>query len=156
MKFSDLDKEFEFLDLNHKKKKIVTPYKNKMFCDGGSRNGRDAAIGIIVYDDKDNIVVSHREWIGTASCNVAEYIALYTGLMLLKEQGIKEVNIYMDSDLVVQQVNGSWKCKHEHMIKLCSKVKSLLTGFKWTLSWISRSKNQEADRLVNQAFKDKE
>jgi len=156
MKFSYMNKDFEFLNLNHSKRKIITPYRHKMFCDGGSRNGLNAAIGIIVYDKEDNIVLSHAECIGTGSCNVAEYIALYTGLMLLKEHNIKEVNIYMDSDLIVQQVNELWKCKHPNMIQLCSKVKSLLKHFKWTLSWIPREKNKEADNLVNQAFREKE
>lgn len=156
MKFSDMKKDFEFLDLKNKKRYSIVPYKYKMFCDGGSRNGRNAAIGIIVYNKDNNIVLSHGEYIGNGSCNVAEYIALYTGLMLLKEQNIKEVNIYMDSDLVVHQVNGLWKCKHPNMIQLCDKTKHLLKHFKWTLSWISREKNKEADNLVNQAFREKE
>ena len=155
----DMNKEFEFLNLKNNKpaKKIIVLYKYKMFCDGGSRNSsRNAAIGIIVYDKDNHIVVSHAECIGSASCNVAEYIALYTGLMLLKDQGIKEVNIYMDSDLIVHQINGLWKCKHPNMDLLCSKTKLLLKKFKWTLSWIPREKNKEADSLVNQAFCEKE
>ena len=156
MKFSDIKKDFEFLDLRNKKKKPITPYKYKMFCDGGSRDGRNAAIGIIVYSKNDSIIISHSEYIGKSSCNVAEYIALYTGLKLLQEQEIKEINIYMDSALVVHQVNELWKCKHPNMLLLCSKTKHLLKKFKWTLSWIPREKNKQADNLVNQAFNERE
>lgn len=156
--FSDISNDFEFLNLNKKKsKKSIVSYEHRMFCDGGSRNkSSNAAIGILVLNKDNHIVVSHNEYIGNATCNVAEYIALYTGLCLLREQSINEVNIYMDSDLVVHQVNGLWKCKNPNMTLLCAKVKLLLKKFKWTLTWIPREKNKEADSLVNRAFRNKE
>lgn len=154
MKFSDVNKEFGFLGL--KKKKIVqTPYSYKMFCDGGSRNENGAAIGIVVYDQFDNKILSHYEHIGIGTCNVAEYIALYTGIKLLQENRIKEVNIYMDSELIVKQMNKSWKCHNENMIKLHNMALSLLKDMKWNISWIPREKNKEADLLVNLAFRER-
>jgi len=153
MKFSDMNKDFEFLDLNKKKKEII-PYSYKMFCDGGSRN-EGAAIGIIVYDKDDNISLSHYEFIGTGTCNVAEYISLYTGIKLLKEKSIKDVNIFMDSELVVKQMNKVWKCHSDHIVRMNKMTLSLLNGMKWTISWIPREKNKEADSLVNLAFKER-
>jgi len=156
MKFSDKHKELDFLNLNKKNEKKITPYSCKMFCDAGSRNNNnEAAIGVIVYDKNDNIEFTHSEYIGSATCNVAEYVALYTGIKLLQERNIKEVNIYMDSDLVVHQVNGNWKCINPNMVKLCSKVKSLLNNMKWNLTWIPREQNKEADILVNLAFRER-
>ena len=153
MKFSDMNKELGFLNLNKKEKGII-PYSYKMFCDGGSRN-EGAAIGIIVYDKDDNISLSHYEFIGIGTCNIAEYISLYTGIKLLKEKSIKDVNIFMDSELVVKQMNKKWKCHNENIAKLNKMTLSLLNGIKWTISWIPREKNKEADILVNLAFKER-
>lgn len=153
MRFSDCNKELGFLNLD-KKEKIITPYSYKMFCDGGSRN-EGAAIGIIMYDKNDNIFLSHYEYIGITTCNVAEYLALYTGIKLLKEKRIKEVNIFMDSELVVKQMNKKWKCHNEHIARINRMSLSLLNEMKWTISWIPREKNKEADSLVNLAFKER-
>lgn len=95
-----------------------------------------------------------------------EYLALIEALSYLRLMGRdlaceKSVTIYSDSKLVVEQVNGRWKVKDERMQRLCGLAQSLiplLETRRFTLKLIPRSKNKEADALVNHildAYEDK-
>lgn len=127
----------------------------KMYTDGGSRGNSEtspAAIGIVIYN-QDNIKVKTKsKYIGPATNNVAEYMALYLGVTLLKEMSCTKVDIFLDSELVVKQMKGEYKIKNENMKKLQNMVVKELEGIEWTVTHIRREKNKEADALVNQAL----
>ena len=129
-------------------------------CDGGSRgNPGKAAIGIIIRKDK-NIIKEHKEKIGIATNNIAEYKAIIKTLELVKqietnEKNAKEIMCFLDSELIVKQLQGKYKVKDIKLKLLYDKVKELEKGFsKITYKHVSRlDENQQlADKLVNEAL----
>lgn len=125
-------------------------------CDGGSRkNPGPAAIGIIIWDENHNKLQEHKECIGNTTNNVAEYKALIKALELAARHTQKEVNIFMDSELVIRQVIGQYKIKKSHLVPLFQKAKKLEQAFsKVTYHSIPRDNPYQAsaDNLVNAAL----
>lgn len=123
----------------------------KMYTDGGARgNPGAAAIGYVIYDQSNRVIIKGSKYIGKTTNNVAEYMGLYVGVLKLKELECTKVDIYLDSELVVKQMQGKYKIKNQDLIKIQSKIVSSLVGIEWTISWIPREKNSVADALVNQ------
>jgi ribonuclease HI len=125
----------------------------KLYTDGGSRgNPGHAAIGYALYLDEKEFEV-FGEYIGIATNNIAEYRALEAGLKRLKELGAKEIGIFMDSELVVNQLKGAYKVKNPEIKIEYSKIKSLLESFgKFSVTYVPREKNKIADKQVNLAL----
>jgi len=125
----------------------------KLYTDGGARgNPGHAGIGFVLYEDNQNIY-EFKKYIGECTNNVAEYMALITALMYTSQKDIKNVNCFLDSELVVKQLNGLYKVKHKDMIQLYNKVQELIKLFdKVTFANIPREQNRLADSLVNQAL----
>ncbi len=125
-----------------------------IFTDGGARgNPGPAGIGAVIYNDKGKTVGSHREFIGEATNNVAEYKALILALKKAEELGGKNLVINMDSELIVRQMNGQYKIKEPALKDLAREVFKLLNKFnKVVFKHVERAKNKEADKLVNQAL----
>ena len=127
--------------------------KYKMYTDGGSRgNPGKAAIGVVIYDKNNKKIKELSRYIGIATNNVAEYTALVFGVTALKELQCTEVEIFMDSELIVKQLKGMYKVKHRDMRSLYSKVINGLKGIKYTITHVKREKNKVADSLVNDAL----
>lgn len=82
--------------------------------------------------------------------NVAEYNALIMGMTAVIERGFWPFDIRSDSQLVVNQVNGTWVCKKTELMSLRDKAKTLIPN--GTLQWIPREQNKEADKMSNIAF----
>jgi probable phosphoglycerate mutase len=123
-------------------------------ADGGSRgNPGPAAYGAVLFDaDTREVIAERAECIGTATNNVAEYGGLIAGLELYNEHAPEaELEVRMDSKLVVEQMSGRWKIKHPSMRPLASRAHEL-APFGTTYTWIPREKNAHADRLVNRAL----
>ena len=124
--------------------------------DGGSRgNPGKAAIGIVIFDDKDKIIENYKETIGVTTNNVAEYSAVIKALELAKKYTTEEINLFSDSELTVRQLNGEYKVKQEHLQKLYHKAKENEKAFKKvTYEHVRREHPHQfkADALVNQAL----
>ena len=91
--------------------------------------------------------------IGPATHNVAEYRALIEGLNLARDYGIQRIRVYMDSELVVDQVNGVSAVKREHLGELHKHVRALVPLFaSFRICWVPREMNTEADQLVRDAL----
>jgi ribonuclease HI len=133
------------------------PY-NKIYinCDGGSRgNPGPAAIGIAVWDESHKKIDSHKECVGITTNNVAEYNSLIAALKVAGKHTAKEVHIIMDSELVIRQMNGTYKVKKPHLLGLHRKAKELEKDFeKVVYANVAREDRYqaEADRLVNEAL----
>ena len=84
--------------------------------------------------------------------NVAEYRALIEGLKLARDYGIQRIRVYMDSELVVDQVNGVSAVRKEHLRELHDVASSLVALFDIRISWVPREMNAEADQLVKDAL----
>lgn len=125
----------------------------KLYTDGGARgNPGPAGIGFVLYEDGQNIY-EFKKYIGKCTNNVAEYTALLTALMYVSQKEIKSVSCFLDSELVVKQLNGLYKVRHKNMLQLYNKVQQLIKLFdKVTFANIPREQNKLADSLVNQAL----
>ncbi|GAB3589781.1 Phosphoserine phosphatase 1 [Corynebacterium faecale] len=125
-------------------------------ADGGSRgNPGIAGSGTVVYtDNKEKILREIAYVVGTRSTNnVAEYRGLIEGLRVARELDATEVEVFMDSKLVVEQMSGRWKIKHPDMKVLAIEANKLASGInKVTYTWIPREKNKVADHLSNVAM----
>ncbi len=123
-------------------------------ADGGSRgNPGPASYGALVRDADTGAIIAQRgETIGVATNNVAEYSGLIAGLGLVREHAPDaQVEVRMDSKLVVEQMAGRWKIKHPDMVPLARQAKTLApAGTVWT--WVPRENNKAADALANAAL----
>jgi ribonuclease H / adenosylcobalamin/alpha-ribazole phosphatase len=123
-------------------------------ADGGSRgNPGDAAYGAVLMDAATGEVIAERaECIGIATNNVAEYRGLIAGLELYNEHTPDaELEVRMDSKLVVEQMSGNWKIKHPDM-KPLAMAAHRLAPFGTTYTWIPREQNRRADGILNAAL----
>lgn len=124
-----------------------------LFTDGGARgNPGPAGAGVVLRNDE-KIVEQVCAYLGEKTNNEAEYSALILGLKVAAKHTDAHLEVYMDSELVVKQLNGEYKIKQEHLQKLYFDVKKLEKKFsKVTYSHVTRDKNKEADRLVNEVL----
>ncbi|MDO3394981.1 bifunctional RNase H/acid phosphatase [Nocardioides sp. SOB44] len=123
-------------------------------ADGGSRgNPGPAAYGAVLKDAaSDQVIAEDARTIGVASNNVAEYSGLVAGLRLAVEHAPgAEVEVRMDSKLVVEQMSGRWKIKHPDMRVLAAEAGEVAPPGT-TYTWIPRARNAHADRLANEAL----
>jgi ribonuclease HI len=91
--------------------------------------------------------------IGVATNNVAEYRALIEGLKAVEDWHPDRLEVYLDSQLVVEQINGKYKVKKPELLPLHKTAKELITGLpEVVVSYVEREKNKGADALVNMAL----
>jgi broad specificity phosphatase PhoE/ribonuclease HI len=124
-------------------------------ADGGSRgNPGPAGYGTVVWSaDRGAVLAESKQAIGLATNNVAEYRGLIAGLEEAAKLGATDVEVLMDSKLVVEQMSGRWKVKHPDIAPLHEQATALSTRFgRITYTWIPRAKNSHADRLANEAM----
>jgi probable phosphoglycerate mutase len=123
-------------------------------ADGGSRgNPGPAGFGALLRDaDTLEVIADVAEFIGVASNNVAEYSGLVAGLELYRDHAPgADLEVRMDSKLVIEQMSGNWKIKHANLRPLAMRAKQLAPPLTvWT--WVPREQNKAADRLANVAM----
>ncbi|MBI2891005.1 MAG: ribonuclease HI family protein [Nitrospirae bacterium] len=125
----------------------------EIYVDGASRGNPGPAGGGAVLKGPEGgkraeIVLP----LGRTTNNVAEYSALVAALQAALQHGARRIRVYSDSQLLVNQVTGVYKVRHERIVPLWTKVLALLGEFeRWELVHIRRKLNGEADRLANQA-----
>lgn len=129
----------------------------KIFTDGGSRgNPGPAGIGVFAQiDGKKAFELS--QFIGSQTNNVAEYQAFISSVEILlpylQHHQIEKIDWFLDSKLVVEQLSKNWKIKQEHLAKLAKEAWKLLdlVALPYSINYVPREKNKEADARVNQA-----
>ncbi|MER7011457.1 bifunctional RNase H/acid phosphatase [Saccharopolyspora sp. NPDC000359] len=124
-------------------------------ADGGSRgNPGPAGCGAVVRDAASGAVLAERSvGLGTTTNNVAEYQGLIAGLRAAAELGAAEVDVRMDSKLVIEQMAGRWKVKHANLQPLAAEARDLVAQFdRVGFEWVPRARNTHADRLANEAM----
>lgn len=126
----------------------------EVYTDGASRNNPgEAAIGVVIKDDRGNTLKTLSRYLGIATNNVAEYRALLAALDLLSDLPADEIRIHLDSQLVVRQVLGVYRVKQPHLLPLVEEVRVKMSRFpNLALFHIPREKNAEADALANEAI----
>ena len=135
-----------------------------VYTDGGARgNPGPAGIGIVFKNSQDESIHNHKEYIGEATNNQAEYAAIIRAIELVlkskwfEENNKKEVSkivCRLDSQLVVEQICGNYKVKNSGIAELMSQLKILLNQIEIPIEFIhiKREQNKLADKLVNQAI----
>ncbi|MDG6102338.1 bifunctional RNase H/acid phosphatase [Dactylosporangium aurantiacum] len=127
-------------------------------ADGGSRgNPGPAGYGAVVRADTGEVLAERLGRLGVTTNNVAEYTGLIEGLRAAADLGADEVEVRMDSKLVVEQMSGRWQIKHPGLRPLAEQAGKLAGGFRVVkYSWIPRERNKHADRLANAAMDGKD
>ena len=125
-----------------------------IFTDGGARgNPGPAGIGAAIYDENKVMVAEISEYLGVATNNQAEYKALIAAISKAKQLGAKELDCYLDSELVVKQLKREYKVKNKELAPLFLSIHNLSLNFnKISYTHIPRERNSEADRLANEAM----
>jgi ribonuclease HI len=131
--------------------------KITIYTDGGSRgNPGPAGIGAVLKNEKGGLVAEISEYIGETTNNQAEYRAVIAAIEKAKKLGAVELEFFLDSELVVCQLNREYKVRDKELAPLFMKIYNAAMGFKKvTFKHVRRELNTEADKLVNQAL-DKE
>jgi len=125
----------------------------KIFFDGGVKGDEIAGAYVAKSSVDDKILFSNvKKMIGSTN-NQAEYGALILAIEDCIHRGISNVIIYGDSQLVVCQISGKYKVRNCRLRFLHQKAMGLLKQFnQWTINWVCREENQEADALINKLF----
>lgn len=133
-----------------------------LFCDGASRgNPGPAACAALIYKNSpdSDALLRLGKVLGTTTNNVAEYQGLILGLEGLLDHLAKDgvapasvsLHIRMDSELIIRQLTGQYKVRHEALKPLFARAKGMLSQF--AAVWpehVRREFNKEADLLANQ------
>jgi broad specificity phosphatase PhoE/ribonuclease HI len=123
-------------------------------ADGGSRGNPGAAAygAVLKAAETGEVIAEAAETIGVATNNVAEYRGLIAGLELASLHAPNaELEVRMDSKLVIEQMAGRWKVKHPDLRPLAIRANGLAPfGVTWT--WVPRELNKHADRLLNEVL----
>lgn len=123
----------------------------KLYTDGGSRGNPGSSAGAFVICNLDNSVVEKSGfYIGVTTNNQAEYQALLHGLQRCVELGVRKLNVFMDSELIVKQLNGVYKIKNKELKPHYLVIKKLQGKFEEiSFNHVPRAVNNEADTEVN-------
>jgi ribonuclease HI len=126
----------------------------RLRTDGASRgNPGPAAVGVVIEDEHGTRLRTFHRYIGKKTNNEAEYQALIDGLKAVAEWNPDRLEIYLDSKLVVEQVNGTYRVKKPELQPLYTEVKHLLGGFgEVETKHVERENNKGADKLANMAL----
>jgi ribonuclease HI len=128
--------------------------KATLHADGGARgNPGPAGIGVVLKDPSGEVIGEIARGIGHATNNVAEYKALIAGLELALAKDVRDLDIFLDSELVVSQLKGEWKIKKDTLRALAIQARRLMNRFDSTsIAHVPREQNSEADKLANQGM----
>lgn len=122
-----------------------------VYADGGSRgNPGPSASGFVVLDDKEQLIFEGGKYLGITTNNQAEYQAVKLGLEKAMELHAREVNFRLDSQLVVNQLNGVYQIRNRDLWPIHQSIKELSKQLKKvTFTHVRREFNKEADAMVN-------
>ena len=142
----------------NKNEELFTPKTSlqeaKIYADGGSRgNPGPSASGFAIMDMSNNIVVKKGLYLGITTNNQAEYQALKMGIEEALKLGVRELHVYMDSLLVINQMRGIFKVKNRDLWPIHESIKSLIKSLRHvSFTHVPRELNKIADGEVNFAL----
>jgi len=128
-----------------------------IFTDGASRgNPGEASYGFVIIDADGNKVFEEGKYIGKATNNIAEYTAVLKAFEYIKRKlfnKVLDLNFFMDSRLVAEQLSGRFKIKSENLKPLIITIKDFEEQFKSVkYTHVPREKNIQADFMANLAL----
>jgi len=125
------------------------------YIDGASRgNPGDSGIGIILKDESGNTILRHYEYVGKVTNNIAEYLALIVCIEKASQLKFRELIVHSDSELLVKQMNRKYKVRDRKLQRYFIRIFNALqrSKMKFTIKYIPRSLNMEADKLANKGI----
>ena len=131
-------------------KKTITVY-----TDGASKgNPGESGSGVVFKDGEKK--TGHYFYNGQTTNNVAEYTALMRAVELCEKLSYKSVEVFSDSELMCNQINGKYKVNNEGLLDFHRSITGKIKGFDYfKISYIPREKNKDADKLANIAISNK-
>jgi len=125
-----------------------------IYIDGASSpNPGPSGIGVVIYKNGEKID-SISKGIGRATNNIAEYKALITSLKYAKENNLKNIRVYCDSELVIKQIKGEYLVRNTGLKRLHREALGLIKEFSgFEILYISSNENKEANKLAQGGIK---
>jgi ribonuclease HI len=125
-----------------------------VYTDGASRgNPGEAGVGIVLCEPGGRPIEEIAEYLGRATNNVAEYQALLRALARARDLGARRVLVRSDSELMVRQMNGEYRVRHEALLPLFQRAQALARSFDGiAYVHVLRERNRRADELANVAI----
>ena len=123
-------------------------------ADGGARGNPGPAAGGAVLKAPDGTLLEEvGVFLGVATNNVAEYHGLLAGLEAALARGVDEIEVRLDSELIVKQLAGAYRVKHPGLVPLYAEAKRLLARFgSASVRHVRRAENADADAVVNRVL----
>lgn len=125
----------------------------RLYTDGGARgNPGPAATGYVLYNG-DKLIAGGGTYLGRATNNQAEYKAVIEGMQQALQYHVSSLEVYMDSELIVNQLQRTYKIKDAELGKLFIQAWNIMQQFtRVTFTHIPRERNTEADAWVNRTL----
>ena len=122
--------------------------------DGGSRgNPGPSAYGVVIEDESGQSIAELSEYLGRQTNNFAEYQGLLAALEYAVKYAHKGLKVISDSELLVRQMQGSYRVHHPVLRNLHARARQLTQQLDWfSITHVLRAKNEAADRLANAAM----
>lgn len=133
--------------------------KIKVYTDATAKgNPGPSGLGIVIKDESDEILLTHKQYIGKATNNQGEYTALLESLKLLRnlKTDYDFIEFYSDSLLMVNQLTGKYKIKDKYLMRNAMNFWDGINklGKKHSITYIPREQNAIADKLANEATRE--
>ena len=125
-----------------------------LYTDGACRgNPGPGGAGAVLMDQRGNVVATAKKYLGSCTNNIAEYRALIMGLEEALKRHCRKVRIFLDSELLVNQVTGAYRVRNRELKILMVELRRLLSFLDgYTIEHIARTSNALADSLANDAI----
>jgi len=125
-----------------------------LYTDGACRgNPGNGGAGAVLFDKDGCVITTAKKFLGVCTNNEAEYGALILGLKETVKAKHKNIRIFLDSELLVRQINGIYRVKNSRLKELMKDVRKQLSMFdKYAVEHVPRSRNKVADMLANEAI----
>jgi len=127
-----------------------------LYFDGASRsNPGPASYGGVIYNEKNEEIGTYKNYIGKHTNNQAEYLGCFAGIQACIQLNIKNLTVYGDSKLVIEQIGGRWKVKSANLKPIYTEIKKVLDTKPFDtiiFKHVRRKYNKRADELANQAL----
>jgi ribonuclease HI len=149
-----IDQQQENVEIVPQDKTVKRYKKLKLYADGGSRgNPGPSASGYVIFDEDENIIVDKGVYLGITTNNQAEYTALKLAMADCISLGASDVEVLMDSLLVVNQMKGIFKVKNKDLWPIHDAIKTMAEKLKHaSYQHVPREYNKLADAAVNRAL----
>jgi len=126
------------------------------YVDGGSHgNPGPSGIGVVIEDPQGE-TVHIAKWIGHQDNNVAEYLALLEALQHAVAVNARTLHVYSDSEVIVKQMTGEYACRSPRLHSLNWTCRKLARSVEFSIAYIPRAENHEANRLAHKAAKSRQ